>query len=103
VHNTAQLTGYVMGEYLEERTKELLSNFSWNKLKMGFLATVWGKRKYIPCSKKEATMQVFHKNANGRNMKKREKSFDSTFQLCNTGEESQAHLMLRCKHPVMKL
>jgi hypothetical protein len=98
VHNTAHLPGYVMDEYLEESTKESLSNFPWNQLEMGFLATVWGKRKYMPCSKKEATMQVF----DGRNMKKGEKSFDSTCQLCNMGEESQAYLMLRCKHPVMK-
>jgi hypothetical protein len=55
----------------------------------------------MPCFKKEATMQIFDKQANGRNMKKGESllTFDSTCQLCNMmGEESQAHLMLRCKH-----
>jgi hypothetical protein len=69
---------------------------------MAFLATVWGKRKYMPCSKKDATMQVFDKKTNSRNIKKVGKSFESTCQLSNMGKESQAHLMLRCRHPVLE-
>jgi hypothetical protein len=52
---------------------------------MGFLATVWGKPKYMPSSKKKearsnymyASLRQKNKKANGRNMKKAKKSFDS--------------------------
>jgi hypothetical protein len=40
VHNSANLTEHVMLEYLAEWTKISKSNYQWDKLEMGFLASV---------------------------------------------------------------
>jgi hypothetical protein len=69
---------------------------------MGFLATVWGRRKHMPCSKKEAQQHIYDKKAHGRNISKGDKTFVPRCPLCSCNDETQAHLLLRCEHPIMK-
>jgi hypothetical protein len=51
-----------MSEYLAvaERTKISKSGYQWDKSELGFLASVWDKKKYMPsCSKrKEAQKHI---------------------------------------------
>jgi hypothetical protein len=74
--NTANMMDYVIREYLDNRAATSVSWYPWNRVEMGFLATVWGKRKYTPCSKKEAQQHIYDKKAHGRNIKKGDQSFD---------------------------
>ena len=103
VQNSRQLTGHIISEYLIKRTEESKkhSNYPWHRSEMGFLATKWGKKKAMPCSKREAQQHIFDKKAHGRNIKKGKPSFDSLCPLCQRNDEDQAHLLLRCEHPVM--
>jgi hypothetical protein len=61
---------------------------------------VWGEKKYMPCSKKEAQQHIFDKKAHGGNIKKGNKDFDVLCPLCAGNDKMQAHL-LRCDHPMM--
>jgi hypothetical protein len=101
VHNSANLTEHVMSEYLAERTKISKSSYQWDKSEMGFLASVWGKKKYMPCSKKKAQQHILDKKSHGRNLKKGDEAFETLCPLCAQNDETQAHLLLRCEHPIM--
>jgi hypothetical protein len=68
---------------------------------MGFLASVWGKKKYMLCSKQEAQQHILDKKSHGRNLKNGDEAFETLFPLCARNDETQAHLLLRCKHPIM--
>jgi hypothetical protein len=79
--NTANMMDYVIKEYLANRAATSVSGYPWNLAQMGFLATVWGRRKYMPCSKKEAQQHIYDKKAHGRNISKGDKSFDPVCPL----------------------
>jgi hypothetical protein len=94
---------YVIKEYLATRAATSVSGSSlWNLAQMGFLATVWGRRKHMPCSKKEAQQHIYDKKAHGRNISKGDKTFDPVCPLCSCNYETQAHLLFRYKHPIME-
>jgi hypothetical protein len=101
VHNSANLTEHVMSEYLAERTKISKSNYRWDESKLGFLASVWGKKKCMPCSKQKAQQHILDKKPHGRNLKKGDKAFETLCPLSARKYETQAHLLLRCEHPIM--
>jgi hypothetical protein len=101
VHNSANLTEHVMSKYLAERTKISKSNYQWDKSEMELLASVWGKKKYMPCSKQEAQRHLLDKKPHGRNLKKGDEAFETLCLLCARNDETQAHLLLRCEHPIM--
>jgi hypothetical protein len=92
---------YVISEYLAERTKIFKSNYQWDKSEMGFLISLWGKKKYMPCSKQEAQQQILDKKLHGRNLKKGDEAFETLCPLCARNDETQAHLLLRCEQPIM--
>jgi hypothetical protein len=100
--NTANMMDYVIKEYLVTRADTSVSGFPWDLVQMGFLATVLGRRKHMPCSKKEAQQHIYDKKAHGRNISKGDKAFDPRCPLCSCNDETQAHLLLRCKHPIME-
>jgi hypothetical protein len=62
VHNSANLTEHVMSEHLAELTKISKSNYQWENSKIKFLASVWGKKKYMPCSKQKASSTSLIRN-----------------------------------------
>jgi hypothetical protein len=95
VHNTSHIRGHVMREYLAERTRKSTSKYPWDKSKMGFLATQWGRKKAMKFSKLAAQQH-------GRNIRKGDASYEAKCPLCNHNDETQAHIMLRCDHPAMK-
>jgi hypothetical protein len=92
---------HVMEEYLAERTKISESNYRWDLSVLWFLESVWGKRNWMPCSKLEALQHVCDKKLHGRNIRKGDPIFDALCPLCSRNEETQAHLFLRCEHPIM--
>jgi hypothetical protein len=83
-----------MSEYLAERTKISKSNYQWDKSKMGFLASVWGKKKCMPCSKQKAQQHILDKKPHGRNLKKCDEAFEILCPLCARNDETQVHLLL---------
>jgi hypothetical protein len=92
--NTANMMDYVIKEYLATRAATSVSGYPWNLVEMGFLATVWGRRKHMPCSKKEVQQHIYDKKAHGRNISKGDKTFDPVCPLCSCNDETQAHLLL---------
>jgi hypothetical protein len=102
VHNSSHLQGHVMREYLAERTKISVSEYPWDRSEMGFLSYTWGKKKRLRYSKQETQQHIFDKKAHGRNIKKGDPKFEAICGLCLNNDETKAHILLRCCHPVMK-
>ena len=63
------------------------------------------KKKYFPSrlTKKWASLQLWDKLPNFRNLSKWSKEVPSKCILCQQAVESQSHLALRCPHPAMAL
>jgi hypothetical protein len=69
---------------------------------MGFLAYTWGKKKRMRYRKQETQQHIYDKKAHGRN-RKGDPKFDAICPLCLHNDETQAHILLRCYHPAIKL
>jgi hypothetical protein len=98
VHNSSHLIGYVINEYLENCTTISTNGYQWNKPELEFLVTVYRKKKYTPCSKKEAQQHILDKKVHGRNIKKGNEEFNTLCLLCASNDETQTHLLLSCNH-----
>ena len=91
--------------YLTNREATSCSQQKWSDVQLGVLPHIWKKKAIFPSrlTKKWATLQMWDKLPNFRNVSKWSKEVPRTCLLCKAAIESQSHLALRCTHPAMVL
>ena len=91
--------------YLDTREVNSCSKQKWSEVQLGVLPHIWKKKTIFPTrlTKKWASLQLWDKLPNFRNLSKWSREVPTICQLCKQAIESQSHLALRCHHPTMVL
>ena len=98
-----------ISEYLEERTehaKKSGSFFPWKDSVVGQLRHMWRKAKFLDTrwKKRAAIQDIWDKRWHGRNQQKILKlAVAPKCPMCDLTTDSQAHIALRCSHPVLEV